>query len=72
MVDAVSGAGLVVALVAGVIAVVVAGLGILVFRLADLMDYASEHTIFFIVAGLLVASAVVLLRVVAVASTRRG
>ncbi len=72
VVDAVSGAGLVVAIVAGVIAVAMVGAGIVLFRLHDLVDYASEHTGFVVVAGLLTVSAVVLLRLVAEASARRG
>ena len=72
VVDAVSGAGLVVALVAGVTAIVAVGLGIVVFRLSDLVAYAADHTSFFVVAVLLILSAVVLLRLVAEASARRG
>jgi len=72
VVDAVSGAGLVALVVAGSIAVVVVGLGIVFFRLSDLVGYAADHTVFFVVAALLILSAVVLLRVVAEASARRG
>ena len=72
VVDAVSGAGLVVALVAGAVAAAVLVLGIVAFRLPDLVGYASDHTVFMVVAGLLVLSAVALLRLVAVAAARRG
>ena len=72
VVDAVSGAGLVALVVAGSIAVVVVGLGIVFFRLSDLVGYAADHTVFFVVAALLILSAVVLLRMVAEASARRG
>lgn len=72
VVDAVSGAGLVVALLAGAVAAVVVAAGIVAFRLSDLVGYAQDHTAFFVVAALLVASAVLLLRVVAVAAARRG
>ena len=72
VVDAVSGAGLVVALVAGVAALGAVGLGIVVFRLSDLVAYAADHTVFVVVAALLVLSAVGLLRLVAEASARRG
>lgn len=72
VVDALSGAGLVVALVGGAMAATVVVLGLVAFRLPDLVDYASEHTVFVVVAGLLVASAVVLLRMVAEAAARRG
>jgi membrane-associated phospholipid phosphatase len=72
VVDAVSGAGLVALVVAGSIALVVVGLGIVFFRLSDLVGYAADHTVFFVVAALLILSAVVLLRMVAEASARRG
>ena len=72
VVDAVAGAGLAVVLVAGVALTVGVGAGILLFRRHDLVEYASDHTGFFLVAGLLIASAVVLLRLVAVAAARRG
>jgi len=72
VVDAVSGAGLVVVLVAGAIATAVVGLGIVAFRLPDLLGYVADHTVFVVVAGLLVLSAVALLRLVAVAAARRG
>ncbi len=72
VVDLVSGAGLVLALVAGGIAVAVVTVGVVAFRLTDLVDYAAGHTVFFVVAALLAASAMVLLRLVAVAAARRG
>ncbi|HYI36942.1 MAG TPA: phosphatase PAP2 family protein [Thermoleophilaceae bacterium] len=72
VVDAVSGAGLVLALVAGGIATAIVVLGIVAFRLPDLVGYAQEHTVFFVVAALLVASVAVLLRLVAEAAARRG
>ena len=72
VVDAVSGAGLAVVLAAGVVATAAVGVGIVLFRLSDLLDYASDHTIFVVVAALLTASAVALLRAVAVAAARRG
>ena len=72
VVDAVSGAGLVALVVAGSIAVAAVGLGIVFFRLSDLVGYAADHTVFFVVAALLILSAVVLLRLVAEASARRG
>jgi len=72
VVDAVSGAGLVALVVAGSIGLVVVGLGIVFFRLSDLVGYAADHTVFFVVAALLILSAVVLLRMVAEASARRG
>ena len=72
VVDAVAGAGLAVVLIAGVTVTAGVGLGIVLFRRHDLIDYASDHTGFFVVAALLTVSAVVLLRLVAVAAARRG
>ncbi len=72
VVDAVAGAGLVVAVLAGAVAVTVVVLATLLFRLPDLVGYASDHTVFFVVAALLMGAAVVLLRLVAVAAARRG
>ena len=72
VVDAVAGAGLAVVLIAGVAVTAGVGLGIVLFRLDDLVGYASDHTGFFVVAALLIISAVVLLRLVAVVAARRG
>ena len=72
VVDAVSGAGLVALVLVGSVAVVAVALGIVFFRLSDLVGYAADHTVFFVVAALLILSAVVLLRLVAEASARRG
>ncbi len=70
--DAVSGAGLALTLVAGAISAAIVSLGIIAFRLEDLVGYVADHTVFIVVAALLTISAVVLLRVVAEAAARRS
>ncbi len=73
VVDAVSGAGLVAVVLAGSIAVVAVGARDRVLPpVRPGRATPADHTVFFVVAALLILSAVVLLRMVAEASARRG
>ncbi len=72
VVDGAAAIGLTVLIVAGVAVAVGATVILLVFHLADLVDYAEDHTAFFLVAGAVALSAVALLAGLAGALTRRG
>ena len=64
--------GLTLALAAGAAAVCIVAASVLIFRRADLIDYAQAHTAFFVVASTLALCALALLAGLAVAVGRRG